>query len=220
MTRPHPVIDIAAIFADRIGRRVNQPYVLHLEPLDQRVFLAAIETGDQATISSVLFAFRGDILHPLIDGIVTLIWRKGVDAFADARRHIADLGGDIHARSGCGGQFFALRLGEEAVFEIVVFSRGIVLHRSTGAVVIGNHQPFVRNEAGRTTLQLDNGAHRKARQVRQGFGRYFQAGFAQIVCDLGQLSGREHPFLGSERRCQRQSGCGRAGEQRRSKNRF
>ena len=110
VARPHPVIEIAAVLADRVGRGIDQPHILDLEPLDQRVFLAAIEARYQAAEADVLFAFGGDVLHPLVDHFIAFGWRERVDPVAHACSNIGDFGGDIDARSGRGGQFVGLGL--------------------------------------------------------------------------------------------------------------
>ena len=185
VARPHPVIDIAAIFPDRVGGGIDQPHILDLEPLDQRVLLAAIETRDEAAIARFLLAFGGDVLHPLVDRVIAFGRRKRVDPVAHPRGDIADFGGDIDARSGRGGQFVALRLREEAVLEIIVLGGGIVLHRTARAVMVRDHQPLGRNEARRTALQLDDRAHREAGQVGQLLGRNLEPHGAQIISDFG-----------------------------------
>ena len=196
VARPHPVIDIAAIFPDRIRRRIDEAHVAHFEALDKLVLVPAIEARDEATIASVLLAFGSDVLHALLDRVVTRIGRKALGPRAHPLGHVAFRDRHIDARARCGLQFGALGLGEEAVLEIIVLGGGIVLHRSARAVMVRHHEPFGRNEAGRTAAERDDRAHREAGEVAQGLGRDFETGLAQVGGDLGQLVGRVHAFLG------------------------
>ena len=199
VTRPHPVIDVAAILADRIRRGVDEAHVLYFELLDELVFVAAVIARDPAAIAGFLLALCSDVLRPLIDRIVPLVGRHRVRACAHALGHVAEIGGHIDARARRGRQLGAHRLREEAVFEIVVLGGRIVLHRSARAVVVGNDQPLRRNEAGRAAAQADDRAHREAGEVAERFGIEFEAGLFQIVGNLGQLLRSEHPFLGGKR---------------------
>ena len=209
VARPHPVIDIAAIFPDRVGRRVNEAHVAHFEALDKLVLIPAIEARDEAAIACVLLAFGGDVLHALFDRVVARIGRQALGPFAHPLGHVAFRDRHIDARARRGLQFGALGLGEEAVFEIIVLGCGIVLHRSARAVVVRHHQSFGRDEAGGTPAERHDRAHREAGEIGQGLGRDFQARFAQVGGDLGQLVGRVHAFLGGGGHG---DGCG-AGEQ-------
>ena len=198
VARPHPVIDIAAIFSDRIGRRIDQPHVAHFEALDELVLVPAVEAGHEATIACVLLAFGSDVLHALLDRVVTRIGREALGPGAHPLGHVAFRDRHVDARARRGLQFGALGLGEEAVFEIIVLCGGIVLHRSARAVMVRHHQPFGRNEAGRTATERHDRAHREAGEVAQCLGRDFEARFAQIGGDFGQLVGRVHAlFRGS-----------------------
>ena len=199
VARPHPVIDIAAVQADRISRGIDQPDIANFQPLDQRILRAAVKAGDEAAVTGLLFAFGGDVLAALVDGFVAFGRRHGVETIAHPRRHIGKRSGHIDTRSRRGRKFVFQRLGEEAVLEIVVLGRGIVLHRSACAVMIGHHQAELGQEAARATLQLDDSPHRITGQVSKDLRIQLQSGFAQIVGDFRQLLRSKHAFLGCKR---------------------
>src|SRR3546814_14032542 len=55
--RPHEVVDLVAVVADRPRRRIHQPDVLQLELLDQVEVGAVVHVGDAAAIALVGLAF-------------------------------------------------------------------------------------------------------------------------------------------------------------------
>ena len=210
VARPLPVVDVAAVFADRIRRRIDQPHIAHFEPLDQLVLRATVEAGDQAAIARVLLAFGDDVLVALLEQIVARGGVERLGALAHPRGHVVLGHGHIDPRSGRGGQLVALGGREEAVDQIIVLGGGIVLHRSARAVVVGDHQPLGRDEARGTPAQRDDRPHREAGQVGQRLGCDLEPGRAQILGDQRQLVGGEHALLGGERRGEWHGG--RAGE--------
>src|SRR5699024_940584 len=168
VARPHPVVDVTAVLADAVGRAVYQAHVLDFEPVDELVLRAAEKARDLAAVAGLLLAAGHDLLAAILDDVVDIAAAHvGVDALADAGGDILDRDRDIHARARRGRQLGAHVFGQKAFFQVVVVSGGVVLDGASGAVVVGYHQAFGRDEACRTTAQRDDCAHGKGSQLVQ-----------------------------------------------------
>jgi hypothetical protein len=70
--RPHPVVDIPAVNADRPGRCVDQAHVTDLELLDQAVAQAAVEALHATTMPFVFFTGADEFFPARFDGVEAL----------------------------------------------------------------------------------------------------------------------------------------------------
>ena len=72
MARPHPVVDLATVVADRLGWRVDQPNVRQLLELGQREEQAAVERRELAAGQWLRLALRHQRLLLRLDGLEAL----------------------------------------------------------------------------------------------------------------------------------------------------
>ena len=197
MTRPAPVVDVAAILADGVGRRIYDAHVANLQALDQLVLQPAEKRCGLTAIAGFRLAFADHGLAALLDLRETLARRqRGVQSAGHPLGDVVDLQGDIHARPGSGRELFGQGRGEEAVLEVVVLAGGVELNRTARAMMVGDHQAIRRHERGGAAAQRDDRPHRERGQIGQRCRVQIQSRVTQIPRDARNLLRREHAFLG------------------------
>ena len=68
MARPHPVVGVAAEFADRRRRSRNEPHVVELFIDEKELLIAVIHLFDGCAVTSALFGLLADRLFCLSGG--------------------------------------------------------------------------------------------------------------------------------------------------------
>ena len=195
MPRPAPVIDIAAVLADGVRRRIGDAHVADFQAPDDLVLQAAEERRRLTAVARFRLAFRDQRFAPLLDFRESLTRRQcRAQSPRDPLRHVIHFNGDIDARSRSRRKLVGRGGGQKAVLQIVFLLRGIELHRAAGAVMVGYHQTLRRNERGGAAAQRDHRTHRKRRQVRQSRRIEIQPRGPQIIADSRNLLRRKHPL--------------------------
>ncbi len=197
MARPHPVVDVAAVLADRQGRRIDHAHVLDLEPLDQLVAVSAAEGRDIASVTGLLAALHEAFLR-LVDRRVA---REAVHARRHARvdlpGHVGDLLGHVDPLRRIGRQFLAARMREKTGVDQVLLRRRVVLQGAEAAMVVRHDQTIGRHERGGASPEADDGAHRITVELAQGLRREREAAVLERAGEGGKLSGLPHAFVGA-----------------------
>ena len=194
VARPGPVVDVATEFADAGGRRIRQAHVLDFQVAEQAIGVAAEEAVKAATETGLRFAFGHQLLVEVFQRtragqcIVTGRSHGGLGLCG----HVLDVIQHEYTRIGSRADFVGQGGGIEAVLDQVVFGSRVQLDGAIGTVVVGDHQPLRRNEAGRASAQRDHGAHRVTGQVGQLLGGKLQACLLQRPGDFRQLLGHPH----------------------------
>jgi len=188
VARPHPVVDVAAVGADALRRRVDHAHVADFQVAEQAVGVAAGEAVELAAVTGFGFALGHQLLfqvlqrHGAAGGI-----RRGGDRGLRFGGDVADRIERVDARVRAGGNLVGEGGGVEAGFDQVVLGGRIELQAAVGAMVVGHHQALRRDEAGGAAAERDHRAHRLPGQVGQLFRRQFQAGLLQLRRHLRQL---------------------------------
>ena len=158
VARPAPVVDLAAVFAHRARRRVDQAHVGVLQPLDELIGHPAVEGLHLAAAVRLALAGRDQLLLLALDRPEA---RQVVGAGGHRR---LDLGGDVRRAVGEGDaqplarELVGARAGEEAVGDDVVARGRVLLQDAERAVVVGDHEALGGDEAARAAVaHLDRG---------------------------------------------------------------
>ena len=203
MPRPAPVVDVAAVLADGVGRRIRDAHVADLQAPDQLVLQPAEKRRGLAAVARFRLAFPDQRLSALLDLREALARRqRRVQSAGHLLGNVVHLQGDVNARPRSGREFVGRGGGEEAVFEVVVLAGGIELHRAARAMMVGYHQAVRRDKGGGAAAQRDHGPHGERRQVRQRRRIQLQPRSAQVPGNPRNLLRREHAFPGQTRRRQ------------------
>ncbi|EJX04130.1 hypothetical protein EVA_07763 [gut metagenome] len=160
VARPHPVVGFAAELADG-GRRSRHHahVVIHLQ-VNQVEFVAGIER--QCLGQDARFAVQVAVLQRFVGKVLQERSRKGLFflhlAFlhlgVDGIGHVDDAFHELElqARS---GKFFAAVLGPEAVGQVIVFHRAMLLDGIVAAVVVGQDEAVGRDDFTGTATAED-----------------------------------------------------------------
>ena len=157
MTRPHPIIGVAAELADRLRGRTDQTHIGELLDNECEEPVAAekrIDLDDHAGILSHepfgqrLAVFVGDLLVFILSG------RRG-DVAEHIGRNVHDPADEPHGKPGS-GQLLGLRHGPETVLQVVVLDGRKLLNGTEPAVVVGEQQSLGGDDLTRTTVAEDN----------------------------------------------------------------
>ena len=164
MSRPHPVVDLAAVVRHHLWRCVDEPHVRDLLELGEREEQPAIERGELAAGLRLRLARRDDGLLGRIDGAEA---RDVVGRRRDGGEHLArDIAeGARHLDAiGLRRLLVGARAREVAVLAEVGLRRRVLLQDRHDAVVVGDEQAVGRDEASGTAGQL----HRVGQQAATG----------------------------------------------------
>ncbi len=154
VTRPHPVVDVAAIAADAVGRGVHQADVADLQVPEQAVVVAAQEAVEVATVALPGLAVSDQLLLQVLQRVGTGMAVAGrFQGATHLRGHVGDPVQDVDARVRARGQLVAPGGGVEAQVDEVVVGGRVELDRAIGAVVVGDHQALRGDEAGGAAAQ-------------------------------------------------------------------
>ena len=103
VARPHPVVDVAAVVADREWRRVDDAHVLDREIGEELVDHPVVEGLDAALDVPVLLRLADDLLRALLDRLVPLeIGHLVRDGVQHLLRDIVDIEEDVAPVTGGG----------------------------------------------------------------------------------------------------------------------
>lgn len=190
MAGPYPVVGVAAELADRRGRRADQAYVVELLVDEQKLLVA--------------------VVHLLDRGLVALAFGLGPADDFGLRFARSDAVGDLfHADEEAYvellvGQFLPARHGPEAVGQVVVFDARMRLYGVVAAVVVGEQQPFGRNQFARAAaVEQHHGIlHRGFVDRVDVFGREAESFGAHVVDALRDEAREPHALVGGG--CQRE----------------
>ena len=141
VTRPHPVVDLAAVVADAAWRRIHQAHVLDLEVAEQPVGVAAGKAVQAAAEAGFRLTARDQLLFQRLQrkGACKRIGRRR-NRRLDLRGHVLNRveGEDACVRTS--GDFRGRGGGVETVTHQVFVRRRVELDRAVRAVVVGDHQ--------------------------------------------------------------------------------
>ncbi len=196
VARPHEVVDLVAVVADRARRRVHQPDVLQFELLDQVVVAAVVHAGHAAAVAGVLFAGRDGRLLRDLDRFEIRATGLAPGIGQDAVGHPVEPDRHPDPRGRASGRFIGHARGDEPVLDQVAFRGGVQLDRAKRAVVVGHHQPLRGDETGGAAAQRDHRAHRVSGEVGQVGRIALEAGRLQFLRQLRQLGRHPHAFIG------------------------
>ena len=157
MTRPHPVVGVAAELADRRGGRTHQTHVridLHDEGEE---LVSAEERLDGDLHVGVLLA------QTLLQGpnvltrqpLVLLLRGDRGDVAHHFGRDVRNLADEAHLKAGSRELLLAGH-GPEAVLQVVVFDRREALDRAVTAVVVRKEQAFGGDDLARAATAEDH----------------------------------------------------------------
>lgn len=187
---PYPVVGVAAELADRRGRCADQAHVVELLVDEQELLVAVVHLFDRGLVA---LAFG---LGPADDFGLRLARRDATsDLFhADEEAYVELLV----------GQLFLARHGPEAVGQVVVFDTRMRLYGVVAAVVVGEQQPFGRNQFARAAaVEQHHGVlHRGFVDRVDVFGREAESFGAHVVDALRDEAREPHALVGGG--CQRE----------------
>src|SRR5690606_20546980 len=136
--------------------------------LPDKVEIAAVmHVRDAAAVAGLLLALGHQRLLGSVDRVVV-----GAPGPATRVRQypvgdLVEAGGDQYPEVRVGGQLVAAVGGDEAVGDQVTLRAGVVLDDPERDVVVGQHQPLVRNECAGAAADLHHGVERRAGKVGQ-----------------------------------------------------
>ncbi len=196
VARPHEVVDLAAVAADRIRRRVRQPDVAQLQLRDQVEVHAVVHVDHAAAVARHLLAFGDQRLARGLHRIVVVPAGLATCALEHLVGDAVEAGGHPHPVVRVGGQFVGARGGGVAVGDQVALGAGVVLDHAEGDVVVGQQQPIAGDEGTGAPADPDHRVERRPGEVGK-FGRItLETGLAQLRGDLRKLRGQPHPLVG------------------------
>src|SRR3569623_1804067 len=169
VARPLPVVDLAAVVADRARRRVDEADVLDVEDLVQRVLGAAEERRHLATqLRAILLARVEQVLRALLRLFLAR------DRIFDLVEAVAHLLGDVairlqhhHVLRRTRRQLVGLRLREEAVDLVVVLRRRVELDRALHAVMVRDDQAVGRDQRRGAATEPHDRRERLLERIRE-----------------------------------------------------
>ena len=151
MTRPHPVVGLAAELAHGCGRSADEAdipiYFIQNEIIDVLV----VETGDDRTAVGVV---RAGLLHELLAPGVDLLVGLAV---LEGRGYVLHAFEEGNRKAG-NGKFHLAVEGPISVFQIIVLRGREALDAAVTAVVVGYEQAFAGNNfTGASPAELHDG---------------------------------------------------------------
>ena len=199
MTRPHPVVGVAAELADRRRGRTDQADIR--EDLDHEgEILVAPEEGLDLDIHAGILpgkAFRNG-LHLCGDQLFPLPAPGDVGHGSQhVRRHVDDPADKAHLKPRS-RQLLGARHGPETVLEVVMLHGRERLDRPVAAVVVGEQQPVGRDDLPRASAaENDDGVlERRVVHAVNLLGREFApAGLHILAVHFPEIGQHPHAFV-------------------------
>ena len=196
VARPHEIVDLVAVVADRARRCVNQPDVAQFQLFDAVEVGAVVHVRHTAADAGLLLAVGDDRLAGAVDsvevgpsGLAGRILQHGVGDLVVAHR-------DQHAEIRIGGQLGGKIAGNEAVVDQVPIRLAVVLDDAIRHVMVGEHQPVRRDEGAGAAAGAHDGAQRCGGDLGQCLRVALETSVAQRLGQLRQLRGHPHAFVG------------------------
>ena len=191
VARPDPVVGVAAELADRRGRRRHEAHVVELLVDEQELLVAVVHLFNGSLVIRPFGLGRAD------DLLGRLARREAVGDLLhpDEELHVQLLV----------GQLLGARAGPESVGQVVVLDGRVGLDGVVAAVVVGQQQPFGRDQLARAAAveEYDGILHRGAVDRVDVFGREAES-FGAHVVDARRDEAREPHALVGEGGQQRQ----------------
>ena len=157
VARPHPVVGLSSVLPDGTWRCVDEAHVVQDSAPDPTPF-PPLEVGhhDCARVRplGLLLETPPLVLDRLPTG--SRIGTGGVGSILDQGGDILIAPHETHRVAGCGNLLREV-LGEEAVLEVVVLDTTDCVDRTESAVVVGDDQPLLRDEARAAPVDLHRG---------------------------------------------------------------
>ncbi len=196
MARPHEVVDLVAVVADRARRRVHQAHVAQFQLGDAIEIGAVVHVGHRAAHAAVLLALGHDLLAGRINRI-----EVGAAGLATGLRqhlvgHLVEADGDQHAEVRVGRALVGAVLGDEATVDEVVLGRAVVLDHAHRHVVVGEQQAVGGHEGAGATTGTHHGTQRRCRHVGQVGRIALEACGLERLGQFRQLGRHPHAFVG------------------------
>ena len=203
VARPHEVVHLVAVVADRARRRVDQPHVAQLQLLHQ-IEIAAIEHGGDAAAHAGFALAGGDQrlarrVHRVVVGAAGLAAGVGQHLVGD----LVEADRDAQAEVRIGRQFLAAVGRHVTLLDQVALRIAVVLDHPERHVVVGQHQALVADEGAGGAADLDHRAERRPGQVGQRGRVTSIAGSLQRLADRRQLRRHPHALVRLRQRAQR-----------------
>ncbi len=196
VARPHEVVDLVAVVADRTRRRVDQSHVAQFKLGDAVEVGTVVHVGHRAAHAAILLALGHDLLAGRIHGI-----EVGTAGLATGLRqylvgHLVEADGDQYAEVRVGRALVGAALGDEAAVDQVVLGRAVVLDHAHRHVVVGQQQAVSRHERTGAATGTHHGAQRRRGDVGQ-IGRIaLETCSLQRLGQFRQLRRHPHAFIG------------------------
>ena len=155
VARPRPVVDLAAVLADRPRRRIDEAHVAQLGGLDQRVIHPVVEGRHRAFDAGLLLACLDQRLLRRLDRLQTLQRRHpGGHRGEHLRGHVGEALGNFDAQRAA-RQLFGRRARQEALGDQIALRRAVFLHHAEQAVMVADDEPGFGDEGTGTAAHLD-----------------------------------------------------------------
>ena len=196
MARPHEIVDLVAIIADRAGRCVDQADVAQFQLFDAVEVGAVVHVRHAAADAGFLLAVGDDRLAGAVDGVEVRAPGLAGRILQYCVGHLVVAHRDQHAEIRIGGQLGGRIAGNEAVVDQVALGLAVVLDDAVRHVMVGEHQPVRRDERAGAAAGAHDGAQGCGGDVGQRLRVALEAGVAQRLGQLRQLRGHPHAFVG------------------------
>jgi hypothetical protein len=191
-----PVIDLAAVVAQGLGRRRHDAHVAQLEVLEQHESQPVVLPCDFAPCVQLLLAISHDRGLPPLDLPQPLQVRQG------SRQPVEHPGGDVgllledEDESPLAGKLVRSRLRQEPVLQVVVLGGRVALDGAMDAVVIGEQEAVGGDEGSAAPLHAGDRTEQPSLtgcpEVREGD---FEAALAQSgFVETGEVVPGPHAF--------------------------
>ncbi len=196
VARPHEVVDLIAVVADRARRRIHQAHVAQFQLGNAVEIGAVVHVGHRAAHAAVLLALGHDLLAGRIDGI-----EVGAAGLATRLRqhlvgHLVEADGDQHAEVRVGRALVGTVPGDEATSDQVVLGRAVVLDHAHRHVVVGQQQAVGGHERAGAATGTHHGAQRRCSDVGQVGRIALETCGLQRLGQFRQLGRHPHAFIG------------------------
>ncbi len=196
VARPHEVVDLIAVVADRARRRIDQAHIAQLKLGDAVEVGAVIHVGHRAAHAAVLLALGHDLLAGCIHRVEVRAAGLALGLCQHLVSHLVEADGHQHAEVRIGRTLVGATLGDEAIVDEVVLGRAVVLDHAHCHVVVGQQQAIGRHERAGATAGTHDRTQRRRGHVGQ-IGRVaLEAGRLQRLGQLRQLGRHPHAFIG------------------------
>ena len=184
---PDPVVGVAAELADRRGRRGHQAHVVELAVNEQELLVAVVHLLDRGPETLAFGLGPADDLLGRLPGLQAVGHLLHAHEEADVEPFV--------------GQLFGPRHGPESVREVVVLDGRVALDGVVAAVVVGEQQPFGRDQLARAAAVEEHYGvlHRGLVDRIDVFGREAESFRAHVVDALRDEARKPHALVGQSR---------------------